>query len=151
MAAIQIVAQDSYNKPMSLGAKYIMNVSVSYETQMSNPIINFDLTEDQVQLTRLALEVATGQNPKTNNLTLEDMVRTIILIQGSGLLELYRDVPNIASEEELDRQVCNYMDGVGELIDLLGPSVERLRTKQRISGGHEVKRIAIGDRVTIKD
>lgn len=148
MAAIQIVAQDSYNKPMSLGAKYIMNVSVSYETQMSNAIINFDLTEDQVQLTRVALEVATGRNPKTDTLTVEDVARAIALIQ---LLELFRDVPDLASEEELDRQVCNYMDGVGELIDLLGPFLERVRTKQRISGGNEVKRIALGDRVTIKD
>ena len=128
-----------------------MNASVSYETQMSKPIINFDPTKDQVQLTKLALEVATGKDPETNALTIEDMVRAITLIQGSGLLETYRDVPDFASEEELDRQVCNYMDGVGELIDLLGPFLERVRTKQRISGGNEVKRIALGDLVTIKD
>ena len=118
---------------------------------MSKPIINFDPTKDQVQLTRVALEVATSQNPKTDTFTVEDVARAIALIQGSGLLELFRDVPDFASEEELDRQVCNYMDGVGELIDLLGPFLERVRTKQRISGGNEVKRIALGDLVTIKD
>lgn len=128
-----------------------MNASVSYETRMSKPNIDFDLTKDQVQLTKRALEAATGKDPETHAFTVEDVVRAIALIQGSGLLELYRDVPDIASEEELNRQVCNYMDGVGELIDLLGPFLERVRTKERISGGNEVKRIALGDLVTIKD
>lgn len=117
---------------------------------MSKPNIDFDLTEDQVQLTALALEAATGKDPNTNTFTVEDVARATILLNGSSLLEVYDDAPDFASDEELNRQGTNYLDGVAELDRLVGPLLSRDGFK-RISGGSGVKRIALGDRVTIKD
>ena len=127
-----------------------MNASLSYETQMSKPNIDFALTKDQEQLTRIALEVATGKDPNTNAFTVEDVARATILLNGSGLLDFFNDSPDFSSDEDLNRQVTNYLDGVAELDRLVGSLLSR-DGFEPISGGGEVKRIVLGDVVTIKD
>lgn len=123
-----------------------MNVSLSYQNQMSNPIINFDITEAQTQLAAYALEAATGQNPHTNTFTPEDVARAIILIRGGAFLEFYDDVPDFSSDEDYDRYVINYMDGVAELDRLVGPLVIRDQRKRTLEQ-HEVIRTIVSDRM----
>jgi hypothetical protein len=87
-----------------------------------NPhIINFDLTEDQLQLTAYALEAATGQNPHTNAFTVEDVARAIILLRGGAYFVNYEDYPDYTNYADHDYYVTNYMDGVAELDRLVGP------------------------------
>lgn len=115
-------------------------------SSVNPPIINFSPTEAQTQLAAYALEAATGQNPLANTFTPEDVARAIIIIQGGAFLEVYDDVPDFTSEEDHDRHLTNYMDGVAELDRLVGPLVVRDKLK-RIMEQHEVNRTIVSDRM----
>lgn len=99
-----------------------MNASLSYETQMSNVIIDFALTEEQVQLTAQALEAVTGQNPRTNAFSVEDVARAIIVARWGDRSAAYDEFPDFSHDYEGgDHYTTNYMDGVAELDRLAGP------------------------------
>ena len=120
-----IVSEDDYfetKNTLLLGAKNDMNASLSYETQMSNVIIDFALTEEQVQLTSHALEAVTGQNPRTNAFSVEDVARAIIVARWGDRSATYDEAPDFTHDYEGgDHHVTNWMDGVAQLDRLAGP------------------------------